>query len=164
MIQPAKNDEDCGFFLRKSSFVRGILLVIYFPNYLYPQTLICRSLRYQALALEIFRNYAKYNITLTPNAGRWLIHSVHVHYPPKDLLIAASLFSVHNISISEDLIPASMVTAACLKHDTPESKAMADFLLPKIKTLVKKKKPSTPASYVEMKGLVKWLEWLSMSF
>jgi hypothetical protein len=90
---------------------------------------------------------AKYNNILTPNAGRWLIHSVHVLHPLKDLLIAASLFSVYNISLAEDLVSASMFTAACLKHDTPQSNAVANILLAKIKTMVEEKKLTTPVSH-----------------
>ena len=119
----------------------------------------CEQLRCQALALEVFGNYAKYNITLTPTAGRWLIHSVHVLHPLKDLLIAASLFSVYNISLAEDLVSASMFTAACFKHDTPQSRALANHLLPKIKTMVEEKKLTTPVSDVEMKRQLKWVDW-----
>jgi len=119
----------------------------------------CEQLGCQAHALEVFGNYAKYNITLTQNTGRWLIHSVHVLHPLKDLLIAASLFSVYNISLAEDLVSASMFTAACFKHDTPQSRALADHLLPKIKTMVEEKKLTTPVSDVEMKRQLKWVDW-----
>ncbi|KAF8811637.1 hypothetical protein BYT27DRAFT_7336091 [Phlegmacium glaucopus] len=119
----------------------------------------CEQLGCQPLALEVFGNYAKYNITLTPNAGRWLIHSIHVNYPFSDLLIAASLFSVYDISLAEDLVSLSMITAACLKHNTPQSKAMADLLLPKIKRMAKEKKLTTPLSDVEMKRQLKWVDW-----
>ena len=119
----------------------------------------CEQLGCQALALDVFGNYAKYNITLTPNAGRWLIHSIHVLHPLKDLLIAASLFSVYNISLAEDLVSASMFTAACFKHDTPQSRAAANVLLPKIKTMVEEKKLTMPVSDVEMKRQLKWVDW-----
>ena len=119
----------------------------------------CEQLGCQALALEVFGNYAKYNISLTPNAGRWLIHSVHVVHPLKDLLIAASLFPVYNISLAEDLVSVSMFTAACFKHDTPQSKALAYFLLPKIKTMVEEKKLTTRVSDVEMNRQLKWVDW-----
>ena len=119
----------------------------------------CEQLGCQALALEVFGNYAIYNITLTQNAGRWLIHSVHVLHPLKDLLIAASLFSVYNISLAEDLVSASMFTAACLKHDTPQSRALANHLSPKIKTMVEEKKLTTSVSDVEMKRQLKWVDW-----
>ena len=119
----------------------------------------CEQLGCQPVALEVFGNYAKYNITLTPNAGRWLIHSVHVLHPLTDLLIAAALFPVYNISLTEDLVSASMFTAACFKHDTPQSRALANFLLPKIKTMVEEKKLTTPVSDVEMKRQLKWVDW-----
>lgn len=122
----------------------------------------CEQLGCQPLALEVFGNYAKYSITLTPNAGRWLIHSIHVLHPLKDLLTAASLFSVYNISLAEDLVSASMFTAACFKHDTPQSRAVANFLLPKLKTMVEEKKLTMPVSDVtdvEMKRQLKWVDW-----
>ena len=109
--------------------------------------------------MEVFGDYAKYNIILTPNAGRWLIHSLHVLHPLKDLVIAASLFSVYNISLAEDLVSASMFTAACFKHDTPQSRAMANLLLPEIKRMVEEKKVTTPVSEVEMKRQLKWVDW-----
>jgi hypothetical protein len=158
-------------FLRRSSFVSGYysLVSFYFSKlpHIHNKHLLfdlffsgrCEQLGCQALALEVFGNYAKYNVTLTPNAGRWLIHSIHVLHPLKDLLIAASLFSVYNISLAEDLVSASMFTAACFKHDTPESKLAANYLLPKIKTMVDEKKLTTPVSGVEMKRQLKWVDW-----
>jgi len=119
----------------------------------------CEQLGCQPLALEVFGNYAKYNITLTPNAGRWLIHSVHVLHPLKDLLITASLFSVYNISLAEDLVSASMFTAACFKHNTPQSRAVAGFLLPEIRKMVEEKKFTTQLSDVERNRQLKWVDW-----
>ena len=56
-----------------------------------------------------------------------------------------------------------MFAAACLKHDTPQSRAVANILLPKIKTMVeeeeKKKKLTTPVNDVEMKRQLKWVDW-----
>jgi len=123
----------------------------------------CEQLGCQPLALEVFGNYAKYNVTLTPNAGRWLIHSIHVLYPLKDLLIAASLFSIYNISLTEDLVSASMFAAACFKHDTSQSRAVANLLLPEIKRMVEeeeKKKKLTDD--VERKRQLKWVDWSLM--
>jgi hypothetical protein len=75
--------------------------------------------------------------------------------------MVASLFSVYNISVVDDLASASMVAAACFKHDTPESRAIANFLLPEIKTMVEeeRKKLTTPVSDVQMKRQVKWVDW-----
>ena len=144
-------------FLRRSSFVSGSFYSENYPPF--AKTLICfffpgrcEQLGCQPLALEVFGNYAKYSIILTPNAGRWLIHSIHVLHPLKDLLTAASLFSVYNISLAEDLVSASMFTAACFKHDTPQSRAVANFLLLKIKTMAEKKRLTTPVCSVDMKN------------
>jgi hypothetical protein len=52
-----------------------------------------------------------------------------------------------------------MFTAACLKHDTPQSRAMADLLLPKIKKMVRKKTLTTPVSNVEKNRQLKWVDW-----
>jgi len=148
--------------LRRNSFVSG-LLSCHFTLSSHHKTHSflgrCEQLRCQPLALEVFGNYAKYNIALTPNTGRWLIHSIHVLYPLKDLLVAASLFSVYNISLAEDLVSASMFTAACFKHDTPQSRAVANLLLPEIKRMVEEKKVTTPVSDVEMKRQLKWVDW-----
>jgi len=122
----------------------------------------CEQLGCQNLALEVFGDYAKYNIVLTPNAGRWLIHSLHVLHPLQDLLIAASLFSVYNITLAEDLVSASMFTAACLKHDTTESKAVANLLLPQIKKMVEEKRReglTMSVKDVEVKRQMKWVDW-----
>lgn len=131
-------------FLRRSSFGSGILLlVIYFQTYLTSPNIDFQVVASNQVATSSprgIRQLCKYNITRTPNARRWLIHSVHVLHPLKDLLIAVSLFSVYNISLAEDLISASMLTAACFKLGTSESRAMTNFLLPKIKTMVEEKK------------------------
>ena len=119
----------------------------------------CEQLGCQHLALEVFGNYAKYNITLTPNAGRWLIHSIHVLHPLEDLLIAASLFSIYNLSLAEDLVSASMVTAACFKHDTAHSRAVANSLVPGIKKMVVERRLTTPVSDVEKNRQLKWVDW-----
>lgn len=129
----------------------------------------CEQLGCQPLALEVFGNYAKYNVALTPNAGRWLIHSIHVLYPLKDLLIAASLFSIYNILLTEDLVSASMFAAACFKHDTPQSRAVANLLLPEIKRMVEEKEkkltltmPVSGGDDVERKRQLKWVDWSLM--
>lgn len=52
-----------------------------------------------------------------------------------------------------------MFTAACFKHDTPQSRAVANLLLPEIKRMVEEKKVTTPVSDVEMKRQLKWVDW-----
>jgi len=158
MIQLAKDGED----MRKvvdlipNLYARGGVVPDLFAEEFVRR---CEQLGCQHLALEVFGNYAKYNITLTANAGRWLIHCVHVLHPLKDLLIAASLFSVYNLSLAEDLVSASMFTAACFKHDTPQSRAVANFLVPEIKKMVEAKTLTTPVSDVEKNRQLKWVDW-----
>lgn len=52
-----------------------------------------------------------------------------------------------------------MFTAACFKHDTPQSRAMANLLLPEIKRMVEEKKLAAPVSDVEMRRQLKWVDW-----
>ena len=52
-----------------------------------------------------------------------------------------------------------MFTAACFKHDTPQSRAMAGLLLPEIKKMVEEKNLTVPVSDVEKKRQLKWVDW-----
>jgi hypothetical protein len=52
-----------------------------------------------------------------------------------------------------------MFAAACLMHDTPDSRAMANRLLPNIKTMVEEKKMTTAVSEMEMERQLKWVDW-----
>ncbi|KAF8157216.1 hypothetical protein B0H34DRAFT_770904 [Crassisporium funariophilum] len=119
----------------------------------------CQEIGCQPLALEVFGNFAKYNVALTLGAAQYLIHSLHVLYPMNDLLVAASLFPVYNLPpISDDLVCASMFAAACIKHDTPQSRQVVEMLLPHIKTMLEKVDLSQAAS-LESKQKNKWVSW-----
>jgi len=52
-----------------------------------------------------------------------------------------------------------MFTAACFKHDTPQSRAVANFLVPEIKKMVEAKTLTTPVSDVEKNRQLKWVDW-----
>ena len=63
----------------------------------------CEQLGCQPLALEVFGNYAKYNITLAPNVGRWLINSkiIFVRNCMVFLKNSVSLFNASPMLFSE---------------------------------------------------------------
>ena len=131
--------------------VSGILLAIYFQNYFTSTNIdiqvVSEQLGCQPHALEVGIQQLCEN-TLTPDAGLWLIYSAHFNYPLKDLHIAAWLFP-----LADDLlVSASMHTAGYLKHDTPQSRAVANFLLLKIKTMAEEKRLTTPVCSVDMKN------------
>jgi hypothetical protein len=129
------------------------------PSFAVDFTRRCQELRCPQLALELFGNFAKYNVHLNLEAGQWLIHSLYALHPLEQLLVATRLFTAYNLPpISEDLPTASMVSAACYKHGTPEALAVAHSLRPHIQQMVKNARLSQ-ANDLEERKKKKWVSW-----
>jgi len=98
----------------------------------------CEQLSCPQLSLQVFGNFAKYQLALTLPAGRWLIHSLYVQHPISSTLLAASFYPAYGLPhISEDLPSAAMVAAACYNHNhkTDETIKVAEALLPNIRKM-----------------------------
>ncbi|KIM38013.1 hypothetical protein M413DRAFT_448055 [Hebeloma cylindrosporum] len=129
------------------------------PDFAVDFTRRCQELQCPHLALELFGNFAKYNVHLNLEAGQWLIHSLYVLHPLEQVLVATRLFTAYNLPpISKDLPTASMVAAACYKHGTPEALDVARALRPEIRKMVKRAKLSKAGTLEERKKN-KWVSW-----
>ncbi|KAG6897485.1 hypothetical protein C0992_001090 [Termitomyces sp. T32_za158] len=102
----------------------------------------CEELHCPLLALEVYGNFAKYNVPLTLPGARQLLHSLHQKHSIEAVLTAASLYDVYSLpSVSEDLVSASLVASACFQHNTEHSLSIAGVLVPQIKHMLTRKQP-----------------------
>ncbi|EGO03190.1 hypothetical protein SERLA73DRAFT_174650 [Serpula lacrymans var. lacrymans S7.3] len=128
----------------------------------------CEELKCPPLALKIFGDHSKYGFGLTSLfAARHLLHSLHVNHPLEDTMTAAALFGVYNHPpVSSDPVACSMLTSACLKHNTKHSRTVATALIPQFRSLISQTPPialpqktQVRAQYPEKPKM--WLWWTS---
>lgn len=138
----------------------------------------CQELRCPQQAVEVFGDYAKYQVPLTLPAAHQLLHSLHLHHPLSLTLTVAALYPVYHLPpVNKDLLSCTMVTAACFHHahvhkmappptddSTPATKRplvspknalkLAHDLVPQLEALLK----DQPRLDVERQK--KWMFWL----
>ncbi|EAU82150.2 hypothetical protein CC1G_13123 [Coprinopsis cinerea okayama7 len=99
----------------------------------------CQELKSQHLALEVFGDFAKFNVPLDIVAARQLLHSLVITHPIHDVMTASAFYNLYGLPpASQDLVSCSIIVDACLRHNTPESNAIADALLPHLRELKSK--------------------------
>ena len=119
----------------------------------------CQELQCQQVALDVFGNFAKYGVPLDIEAARWLLHSIYIQRPLEDVLIVTALYPIYKLPpVSEDLVSASLLAAACYNSGTPESIKAADALQPKIQAMLGKIQLNTAPNH-ETRKLNKWVSW-----
>lgn len=119
----------------------------------------CQELQCQQVALDVFGNFAKYDVPLDIEAARWLLHSVYIKRPLEDVLIVTALYPVYKLPpISMDLVSASLLAAACYNAGTPESIKAADALQPNIQAMIKTVQLRRAPDH-ETRKLNKWVSW-----
>ncbi|KAF9078315.1 hypothetical protein BDP27DRAFT_3865 [Rhodocollybia butyracea] len=65
------------------------------------------------LALAMFSNHAKYQIPMSLPAARHLLHALHKQYPLEDVMTAAALYRVYDLTpVAEDLVSLGLVCRA----------------------------------------------------
>ncbi|KAG6828319.1 hypothetical protein H0H92_008382 [Tricholoma furcatifolium] len=127
----------------------------------------CEELNCPLLSLKVYGDFARYNVPLPLPAARQLIHSLHTKYPLENVMTAAALYDVYNLpAASEDVVSASMIAAACFKHNTHHSLAVANAIVPQIQANIKQKKPralqprkegAPPVTFDQKPDI--WLKW-----
>ncbi|KIL64767.1 hypothetical protein M378DRAFT_162921 [Amanita muscaria Koide BX008] len=96
----------------------------------------CEELSCPKVAINVFGDYAKYNLKLTLPAARQLLHSVHLT-EPREAYGMALLYSMYNLpEISKDLVSFSMLLTALFKENSKESTRLAKRFVPNLKQLV----------------------------
>lgn len=117
----------------------------------------CEQLSCPLLALDVFGNYAKYNLKLTLPGARQLLHSLHLEHPIDRVIAASALYSVYSlIPIAQDLVSCSMLVSACFKHNSEDSLIIARSLLPHLHDMLSQTKPSPVKSVDKSQA---WLQW-----
>ena len=117
----------------------------------------CEQLSCPLLALDVFGDYAKYNLKLTLPGARQLLHSLHLEHPMDRVIAATALYSVYSLTpIARDLVSCSMLVSACFKHNSEDSLIVARSLLPHLHDMLSQTKPS-PAKSVDKSQA--WLQW-----
>ena len=97
----------------------------------------CEELRCGTLALEVYGDFAQYNLPLTLPAARRLLHSVH-RGPIQNVMTASALFGVYKLpAAAQDYVSCAFVVEACLRHNSEDSVAIAQALLPHLRQLQK---------------------------
>ncbi|CAA7268664.1 unnamed protein product [Cyclocybe aegerita] len=124
----------------------------------------CAELKCPNLALEVFGDWARYNLDLDLSAARWLVHSLAIPLvapstyspsstpssPPQsssqnleqpqpldNLLLALSLYPIYALPpVSSDLPTAAMAASACFAHGGDKAVRLAEELVPCIAGLV----------------------------
>ncbi|PFH47898.1 hypothetical protein AMATHDRAFT_151051, partial [Amanita thiersii Skay4041] len=126
----------------------------------------CEELSCPLLALDVFGDYAKYNLKLTLPGGRQLLHSLHDSYPIDKVITASALYSIYSLTpIAQDLVSCSMIVSACFKHNSKDSLQVAHALVPHLQRLLKQTKPTSANNKKEAtkeKPVDKsqaWLQW-----
>jgi len=120
----------------------------------------CEQLSCPLLALDVFGNYAKYNLKLTLPGARQLLHSLHVEHPIDKVIAASALYSVYSLTpIAHDLISCSMLVSACFKHNSKDSLKVATALVPHLERMVGETRPSAENSTPTVNGPQVWLQW-----
>ncbi|KAG6838778.1 hypothetical protein C0991_008514, partial [Blastosporella zonata] len=126
----------------------------------------CEELKCPLVALKVYGDFPKYSLPLSLPAARQLLHSLHTKYPLENVMTAASLYDVYKLpAVSEDLVSASLVAAACFKHNSKASRSVGMVIAPQIKKLLKTvqlpteetKKKETPVTFAEKPSI--WAKW-----
>lgn len=87
--------------------------------------------------MEVYGDFAKYNLPLTLPAARRLLHSVH-RTPIQNVMAASALFGVYKLpAAAQDYVSCAFVVEACLRHNSEDSVAIAQALLPHLRQLEK---------------------------
>lgn len=119
----------------------------------------CQELQCPDLALKVFGSYPVYNTKLTLPAARWLLHSLYLKHSFADVLLAANMYPAYNLPpINDDLVSASLITAACYKHKTPECLKIAETLIPHITKMLAKVDLSRAPDPIAAREQ-KWAAW-----
>jgi len=100
----------------------------------------CEELKCPTLALKVFSNHTKYGFDLSSiQAGRHLLHSLHVEHPIQETITLAALYKVYNLpAISSDLISCAMLTSACFKEGSEQSLVVAKAMVPSLREMLEK--------------------------
>jgi len=91
------------------------------------------------------------------------MHSLHVKHPIDTVITLTALYTAYGLPpVTDDLISCSMLVSACFKHNSKESLALANELVPYLKTTLKKTGPlnvsDNPAEKESDKPRV-WVKW-----
>jgi hypothetical protein len=100
--------------------------------------------------LDVFSNHSKYGFPLVSVAvARQLMHSLHLKHPLASSVTLMALYPAYNLPpVSTDLVSIAMLTTACLKEESKQSKVLADVLVPSIMRLLNQTPPIPPSKVI----------------
>ncbi|KAF6756446.1 hypothetical protein DFP72DRAFT_894337 [Ephemerocybe angulata] len=95
----------------------------------------CQELACPRLALQVYGDYAKYNLRLTLPAARQLLHSLH-RLDISELMTASALYGLYNLpAAAQDYVSCAIIVNACLRNGSEDANAIAQALLPHLRKL-----------------------------
>ncbi|KAF9447557.1 hypothetical protein P691DRAFT_706540 [Macrolepiota fuliginosa MF-IS2] len=102
----------------------------------------CILLKKPEIALEVFGNYAKYNVPLTLNGARELLNATYDKKQLSLVITITSLFEVYKLPpAAQDLPCCAMVVSACLKDGSADALVVGRALVPHLKKLLENLEP-----------------------
>ncbi|KAJ2922693.1 hypothetical protein H1R20_g14397, partial [Candolleomyces eurysporus] len=107
----------------------------------------CQELDHPLLALQVFGDYARYNLNLTLPAARHLLYSLQTQ-PIDKLMTASALYGLYNLpAAAQDYVSCAIIVDACLRHNSADSNRIADALLPHLRQLQATTEVNTEDTY-----------------
>ncbi|GLB38925.1 hypothetical protein LshimejAT787_0600870 [Lyophyllum shimeji] len=102
----------------------------------------CEELSCPLLALQVFGDYAKYNLPLSLAAARHLLHSLHAKHPLEATVTAAALYPVYGLPpVERDAVSCALVMAACFRDGSTKALKAAEGMLPQLEKTLRETKP-----------------------
>lgn len=96
------------------------------------------------VALKVFGDYAKYTLPLTLRVARELLLSLSKG-SVEDVFAATALYPIYSLPpVSTDPLSCAILYRHCLRHETPETQAVAQGLLPALQKGLKGMDFSSP--------------------
>jgi hypothetical protein len=109
-------------------------------------------LKKHEIAIEVFGNYAKYNIPLTLAGARKLLHATYDTQPLIVPVTISSFFPVYRLPrVENDLSCCSMLLSACLNDGSAKAMVIAENLTASLKFILTKVEP-LPIPKTQEKG------------
>lgn len=122
----------------------------------------CIALKKPEIAIEIFGNFAKYNIPLTLPGARKLLHATYETHPLVIPVTVSSFFKPYRLPpIEKDLPCCSMLLSACLRDGSENAMVIAENLTTSLKSVLTRVEPMLIPKDREMGDNMSslWTKW-----
>ncbi|KAJ2916689.1 hypothetical protein MD484_g3699, partial [Candolleomyces efflorescens] len=96
----------------------------------------CHELACPLLALQVYGNYARYNLPLTLPSARQLLYSLHSTHPIGKLMTASALYGLYALpAAAQDYVSCAIIVSGCLADGSEDARRIAEALVPHLREL-----------------------------